>query len=428
MNKSVTQVLLLAAVLCAALAPARAAIQAPCSNAIVLPGPNVDVFILPVRAESKLTQRGRELATVVQRHVLFAALKYQSIAVAELTGDAEDCRYELIAPRILSTMRKGQAAVFLWARMFEQDDAIRLQSTVSFSVVGSPDTYEWPLGEGETATARSSVPAEPVRFSARKIPLDFLQMLEGAQRESRRLHASPDSASPAQELPSDPQARFGFEVTGTQNDWMQVRVFPTGETGWIPAHALADGSILKGAFPELYFVDGLIGYYQLKNRAARGGDDAGTRRLLEATRGSFNRYLDQAEGRAESDARALAAIFKGNATLRAATLPWSTAVLQAAAADFRLAQRQAPASTTATSFALACTSALCARGACDVGGNQLHTQYLGAIARDPTSAELVSNLNAFYAVAEKGGVKIDLSPEQISKQRSVTRRLQDTMR
>jgi hypothetical protein len=413
----------------AMLAPVRAGIQTPCNDPTVLSGPKVHVFILPYQAESKLTQRGRELATIVQRHVLFAALKYQSIAVAELTGEAQECRYEKLAQSVYSRLKNGQAAIFLWGRVFEQGDAIRLQSTVAFSMVGSTDRYEWTLDRDSGAKTQATVPADPVIFSPRVIPLNFLQMLEPAQREARRLHASPDSASPAMELPNDPDARFGFEVMETRNDWMHVRLFPSRDTGWIPAHALTDGSNLKGTFPELYFVDALIGYHQLwgtPNRTAVGDP----RRTLTATRRSFDEYLNQAASRAESDARALAAILKGNATLRASGSAdaWSTDALQEAEKDYQNAQRQAPASTVANNFSLACASALCTRGVCGEGANRLHAQYLDAIARDPTSKELITNLNAFYEVAEKGRIAIGIPPDQLAQQRTVAKRLQETMR
>jgi hypothetical protein len=391
----------------AMLAPVRAGIQTPCNDPTVLPGPKVHVFILPYQAESKLTQRGRELATIVQRHVLFAALKYQSIAVAELTGEARECQYETLAKSVYSRLKNGQAAIFLWGRIFEQGDAIRLQSTVAFSMVGSTDRYEWTLDRASATKTQATVPTDPVIFSPRVIPLNFLQMLEPAQREARRLHASPDSASSAMELPNDPDARFGFEVMETRNDWMRVRLFPSREEGWIPAHALTDGSNLKGTFPELYFVDALIGYHQLWSTPTRAavGDP---RRTLAATRRSFDEYLNQAASRAESDARALAAILKGNATLRASggADEWSNDALQEAEKDYQNAQRQAPASTVANNFSLACASALCARGVCGEGANRLHAQYLDAIARDPTS----------------------IPPDQLAQQRTVAKRLQETMR
>jgi len=90
----------------------------------VLPGPKVHVFILPYRAQGKLTARGRELATIVQRHVLFAALKYRSIAVAELTGQAEDCEASETMERVQRRLADGQTAIFLWGRLFEQGEAI----------------------------------------------------------------------------------------------------------------------------------------------------------------------------------------------------------------------------------------------------------------------------------------------------------------
>lgn len=413
--------------ICLASLRVSAGIQSPCADPMVLPGPKVQVFILPYQAEGRLTAQGRELETIVQRHVLFAALKYRSIAVSELTGEAKQCGFERTAARVNSRLQDGQAAIFLWGRLFEQGDSIRLQSTVAFSMHGNADTIEWSLGDGEPGDTSATVPADPVMFSPRKIPLSFVQMLGPAQRAARRFHSEPVATSSYFDLPSDPQARFGYEVLEVRDDWMHIRLLPAGGQGWIPAHALASADNLKGTFPELYFVDGLIGYHQLWNASARPAS-TDQRRILDQTRASFDRYIKEAAGRAESEARALAAILKGNATLRAAGGDaWSTEVLQQAQALYRDAQQLAPTSTAAGSFFLACSSALCARGACAEGSDRLHQQFLSAIARDPTSTELVANLDKFYRAAQGGRIKLSASPEQIAEQKAKTSRVQREM-
>jgi hypothetical protein len=414
-------------ILCLAALPAAAGVISPCSDPLVLPGPKVQVFIMPYQAQGRLTSRGRELATILQRHVLFAALKYRSIAVEELTGEPELCAPERIMSRVGRELKDGQAAIYLWGRLFEQGDSIRLQSTVAFSMHGSADTLQWSLGGEASHGASATVPADPVLFAARQIPLSFLQAIEPAYREARRFHRAPDAASSFFDLPNDPDARFGYEVLETRNDWMHIRLIPQGDDGWVPAHALASADNLKGTFPELYFVDGLIGYHQLWRAGSRPATDD-PRRMLELTRASFDRYIQQAAGRAESEARALAMILKGNATLRAAGgAAWSTETLQHAQALYRDAQQLAPTSTIASSFFLACSSALCARGACAEGSDQLHQQYLRAIARDPTSTELVTNLDRFYGAAQGGRIRLSAPADQIAEQRARTNRVQREM-
>jgi hypothetical protein len=417
---------------------AHAGIMSPCSDPTVLPGPKVAVYILPYTADSQLTTRGRELATVVQRHVLYAALKYPSIAVAELTGNANECGVDRITQRVLGKLKSGQSAIFLWGRMFEQADAIYLQSTVMFAMRGATDTLEWTVTSDTTGATRASIPTTPVSFTPRRIPLYFLTMLEPAQREARRLHREPNTTSQYFDLPADPEARFGYEVLESRDDWMHVRIFGAGgggDSGWIPAHALASGEELKGAFPELYFVDGLIGYHTLwrpKVTAAVGATLPGnpsTARILGATRISFDRYLSESTGRAEADARALAAVLEGNATLRASNEnPWSVAILQSAETDYEKARGFAPMSTVAGNFFLACGSALCARGACTQGADRLHEQYLAAISRDPTSTELVGNLAVFYDAAQGGRIKVATPPAALEEQRVLTRSAAEAMK
>jgi hypothetical protein len=413
-------------ILCAVALPAAAGVQSPCDDPIILPGPKVQVFIMPYQAQGQLTARGHELATILQRHVLFAALKYPSIAVAELTGEVKQCTPEKIMSRVGAKLQDGQAAIFLWGRLFEQGDAIRLQSTLAFTMHGSPDKLQWSLGDAAN-DASASVPSDPVLFAARQIPLDLLQAIQPAYREARRFHNAPDASSSFFDLPDSPEARFGYEVLETRNDWMHIRLIPGGGDGWVPAHALASADNLKGSFPELYFVDGLIGYHQLWGVGSRPAA-ANPGRMLELTRASFDRYLQQAAGRAESEARALAMILKGNATLRAAGQgEWSTQTLQQAQALYSEGRELAPTSTIASNFFLACSSALCARGACAGGSDQLHEQYLLAIARDPTSTELVTNLDRFYGAAQSGRIRLNVPADQVAEQRARTSRVQREM-
>lgn len=404
---------------------ARAGDMSPCDRPTVFEQASVQVFVLPYHATGKLTAQGRALATIAQRHVLFAALKYPSIGIIELTGDAKECTYQKISQRVTDRLRDGQTAIFMWGHLYEQADAIRLQSSVAFAKRGSVDALQWDLGGG-AGTARASVPATPIMFAPRQIPMDLLPMLEPAQREARRLRREPDAGSPYFDLPGDPEARFSYEVLEARDDWMHIRLFPSRDQGWIPAHALLSGDNLKGTFPELYFVDALIGYHQLWREPALS--DAARRRVLASTRASFDRYLDHALGRAESDAHALAMVLKGNAILRGSgSTAWPTAVLQEAQGHYRRARELAPASTVASNFYLACSSALCARSACAEGSDAVHRQYLDAIGRDPTSAELVGNLETFYSAAQSGSIRVSAPPEEIARQKERAREVQSKL-
>jgi len=400
---------------------ARAGELSPCDSPMVLPGPRVQVFILPYRAESKMTLPGRQLATIMQRHVLFAALKYPSIAIEELTSTGAPCDIERVQQKVLPRLAQGQVAIFLWGRLFEQGDSIRLQSTVSFNAQAS-DTMTWRIQGDDTAKVNATVPSDPIFFAPRTIPLSFLSMLQSAQAEARRLHRAPDSSSPSWELPQSPDARFGFEVTETKDDWMHIRLIPGGDNGWVPAHALANADELKGAFPELYFVDGLIGYHQLLvNETIR--NSPARQRVVDGALASFDQYIQLSNGRAESDARALAAILKGNVRLRSSGQSgWSVEALQAAQIDYEQAEKLSPTSTTANRFYLACTSALCDRGACAEGSEHVHDKFLAAVARNPADQELLKNLNVFYGAAERGNFKVELKDRTVAAQRAIVER------
>jgi hypothetical protein len=262
----------------------------------------------------------------------------------------------------------------------------------------------------------------------RKIPLEFLGQLAAADKEARQLHKEPAAGSPFATLPADPMARYTFEVVETRNDWMHVRLKSLHMEGWIPAHALANADELKGAFPELYFIDGLIGYEQLfGTREER--PLVGNQLVLEVTKASFDRYLQLTADRGESEPRALAAILKGNAVLRASGAETRTRdELLEAQRHYAEARSIAPGLTAANSFYLACSSALCVRGDCGQGADDLHAAYLAAISRDPTSRELVDNLAIFYKAARAGRVKLALSDSALADQQNIVKQVQASRR
>ncbi len=397
---------------------AQAGAMSPCNDPVVFQGARVQVFILPFRAEGPLSARGRELVTVLQRHVLHSALKYHSLGVVELTGDDDLCSYEGTTAEVRRRLGKGQSAIFVSGRMFEQREAMLLQTRVEFSAPGAPEVLSWSLGPGDAA-ATATVPPDPVDFAPRAIPIAYLQQLAAAQAGARRMYEAPDPSSSFWELPADPEARFGYVVLEARDGWMRVQLSRGAGEGWMRTDALAASTDLQGTFPELYFIDGLIGYQLLAgiNSSAPAGPGAGAtagdRRTLQATLDSFDRYLAATKGRAES--------VQGNAVLRAAPRPWPTPQLQAAERHYLAARELAPTSTVANTFALACGSALCARGACSLDPDRLHEGFVEAVGRDPGSRELVGNLEQFYAAAQRGSLKVTMPADEIARQRELTK-------
>lgn len=417
---------LLGAALAVSATSARAGAASPCDDPVVFEGARVQVFILPFRAEGPLSARGRELVTVLQRHVLHAALRYHSLGVVELTGDDELCSYERTTAAVRRRLGKGQTAIFLSGRMFEQRDAMLLQTRVEFAVPGAPEVLSWNLGPGDEPATTATVPADPVDFAPRAIPIAYLQQLAAAQAGARRIYEAPDPASSFWELPADPEARFGFVVLDARDGWMRVQLSPGTGGGWMRTDALAASTDLQSTFPELHFIDGLIGYHLFPNTSPPGlaangpGGTTRDRRTLQATLDSFDRYLAATHGRAESEARALAKVLQGNAILRATPEPWPTPQLQAAERHYLAARELAPTSTVASTFALACGSALCARGACSLDADRLHEAFVEAVGRDPSSRELVGNLAQFYAAAQRGSLKVNMPADELARQRDLT--------
>jgi hypothetical protein len=400
---------------------AHAGMMSPCDDPTVLSGAKVQVFIFPYESERALTTKGRALATVMQRHVLFAALKYQSIGVAELTESDGPCNYERVAGRVRARLRPGQTAIFLYGRVFEQASNIYLKSSVSVATDRKQAELLWSLASQPQATMSTTIPLNVGGFAPRTIPIDFLERLESSQQQARKVHSEPDVDAPFKELPAGPSERFTFLVLDARNDWMRIRVLSSGIEGWVPAHALATGQELKGEFPELHFVDALIGYYSLTRGAA------GQEKLLGLTQASLARYLQETESRSESDPRAMALLLMGNSRLRAAGAQWGTATLQAARDDYRRSTAASPSWTPAQSHLLACTALLCARGACGDDSRSLEARYLEAIGRDPTSRELIDGLSAYYEAVALERLPTTQSPEVLADQRAKLREVQARM-
>jgi hypothetical protein len=417
---------LLAAALALLTSRADAGAMSSCDDPVVFQGARVQVFVLPFIAEGPLSARGRELVTILQRHVLHAALKYHSLGVVELTGDDALCSYERTTAEVRRRLKQGQVAIFVSGRMFEQREAMLLQTRVEFSAPGAPEVLRWRLGATASDVTTATVPPEPVDFAPRSIPIGYLQQLQEAQAGARRIYSAPDPAASFWELPADPDARFGFVVLDAKEGWMRVEVSNRAGEGWVRTDTLAGAADLKGTFPELHFIDGLIGYHLLTSPGASAlatqdpGAEARSRRTLSATIESFDRYLVATQGRAESEVRALARVLQGNAILRAAPQPWPTPQLQAAQRHYLAARELAPTSTAASTFALACGSALCTRGACSLDADRLHEDFIEAIGRDPSSRELIGDLQAFYAAAQLGKLQIGMPADELGRQRALT--------
>jgi hypothetical protein len=398
----------------------HAGMISPCEDPRTLSGAKVQVFIFPYESDKTLSAQGRALATVMQRHVLFAALKYQSIGVAELTESGGSCKYESVAGRVRAQLGPGQTAIFLYGRVYEQEKNIYLKSSVSVATDPDQALLQWPLAPQQQGTITTTIPLDVGDFAPRTIPIEFLTRLESSQQQARKVHSQPDDTAPFKELPAGPSERYTFLVLDARGDWMHIRVLPFGVDGWIPAHALATGQELKGEFPELHFVDALVGYHSLTKGAA------GQERILGLTQASLGRYLQETESKSESDPRALALLLLGNSWLRAAA-QWSTQTLQTARADYRRSTEASPSWTPAQAHLLACTALLCARGACEGDSRMLEARYLEAIARDPTSRELIDGLSAYYEAAALGRLSTARSPDALAQQRAKLREIQARM-
>jgi hypothetical protein len=171
---------------------ANAGAMSPCSNPIIFDA-NVQVHIFPFTADKTLTREGQALATILQRHVLFAALKYPSIGVQELISDDSACNFGQVVGRISGRLKPGQTGIFMWGRIFEQGGRIYLKSFVSVKAPAGKSEMRWPLAADPQATITTHVPPTIEGFAPRTIPVSFLERLAPSQQMALRIHQQHDA-------------------------------------------------------------------------------------------------------------------------------------------------------------------------------------------------------------------------------------------
>ncbi len=182
---------------------AQAGAMSPCSDPVVFDS-RVQVHIFPFMVETELTEKGRALATLLQRHVLFAALKYPSIGVSELIDDDRPCNPAQVAGRISSRLKTAQTAIFLTGRIFEQDGRIYLKNYVRVKMPEDKRTLNWALAAEPQATSATAIPLEIDGFAPRTIPVSFLERLEPRSSWREGSTRSPTSSHPSPNYPTEP--------------------------------------------------------------------------------------------------------------------------------------------------------------------------------------------------------------------------------
>jgi hypothetical protein len=397
------------------IARARAAAIGPCENPVVFEGTPVQVFILPYSGQGELIGPARALVNVLQRQVLYSALKYPSIGVVQLQGNALFCRPDRVTSEVRSRLTTGQTALFLSGRLFEQSSVVYLQSNVSVMHQGPPDSLTLGLGTVSNPTVSSATPTEAVRFAPRAIPVQVLGQLQATNDRTMRLFDEPSPDAHSVPLNVGTSDRFAYFVVGARDAWMHVQLLPAGGTYWLSVPSLESNQDAARLFPELLFVDALVGYQHLANQSH--AEAAGSAGILKYVSFDLGHYLELTVRSPELEARSLAEILQGNAVL------WATGTdsksLGEARDHYDRARTIAPSYTPAASFYLAASSALCSRGVCPGGAERLHSEYTDALARDPTSGEIMSNLLAVYQVAGSGRLTLGLSRDDIASQVTV---------
>jgi hypothetical protein len=412
--------LLACAALCAA-AGAQAGARLDCAEARVFSDAAVNVLVMPYRNEAgafDAKAAGARLAALVQQEALFAMLKYGSVGATELTGDDPRCDVRAAIERVTRAsnhgLRPGHGLAIIWGRIYEEKSQIYLQSYIRFLRGGEPETLtaELPADGGAPLRLAARLPAQAAAMVPRRLTRQDLAQIEKRSAGTLVLRDRPSESAPGTPLASSPLEPLSYGVVGAQGDWMQIRSFVTGQSGWVLARSGDNEWALRRFLPELAYLDGVVGYLRLRTLKAQ--PYAGNpRRIYNWMQQAFAGY-ERAVGRdAAPEAIGLARAMMGFALWTEPRLEGSRAQ---AAAHFREALQLMPASPHARVLAAVTGPALAESARADKASlASINQGLLGAVAIDPRNAPALANLQSLYELAGRDPEVSPYAPEEIQK-------------
>ena len=118
--------------------------------------------------------------------------------------------------RVIANLAQGQTAIFLSGRIFEQNEKVYLQSSITLPEVNE-NTVTWPL-DVDSQTVRSSLPHGDILFSTREVSSTLVATLRDGQHKLLKVHESASASSPSWNLSDDPNQHFSYTSLAVPND------------------------------------------------------------------------------------------------------------------------------------------------------------------------------------------------------------------
>ena len=395
------------ALLCAA-EDASAGGRLPCEQARVFSDAAVNALVLPYRTEAKVSfnekSAGARLAALIQQETLFSMLKYGSVGATELVserGDLCDVRNVLLRITRENTLRAGRGLAMIWGRIYEEESQLYLQSYIRFLRRDEQETIQVDLSApgNQTLQFSGSLPAQAIAMMPRCLTRKDLAEIEERSAQTLILHKEPRDNAPGKRLVASTPEPLTYGVVGAKGDWMQIRSYVTGETGWVRARIENERWALRRFLPELAYLDGVIAYLRLRT-APRVPLTSDPKRIYGWMESAFTNFETAVGKDAVPEATGLAKAMMGLLVWTQPALATGADARSRGAQLFQEAVERMPASSDARVLA-AITSPFLTRGpAADKEALiKIDHGLLGAVALDPRSASALANLERLYQFA-----------------------------
>jgi hypothetical protein len=397
------------AVSCSLLISARAdagAAGVACSRPFVFSGAAVNVVFLPYRYAGttlNVTQTSLKLSALAQVDTLFSIVKYGSVGAVQLTvsNDAEDrqCTADIVARKLLgqqtgaaATLAPGRSAVLAWGRFYEEAGQTYVQTYVR--IIGNTaavDAMNATIGGHEF---RGRLSSTGFAFAPRVVSSADLDQIQRRAMDTLKLYTQPDPSSPSKPMRVDLSEPIVYSVTEVRGEWMQIKGYANGLSGWVRGDVSLSEWSLRGKMPEFVFIEGIVGF--LKARSGSATSDATAQRLAV---GTLRRTIDEfnaTKTRIASPAPLALAVGKqmmGMLLLRA-DAPADD--LTTAVSSFSGAASLVPYSADAVNLELMARLMLAAKQSGDAGDARAYIdRWTQALGREPGNVDALNNFQAF---------------------------------
>ena len=311
----------LASVLLCLAIPAYGGEISPCDDPIILPGPEVNVVVLPyvtgTTDKPELVESGSHLSGLIQTNVLLSILKYGKVGSIRLVGSPDKCNHDRVLSEIVdrygnNSILANRGLVMVWGRIYEDKNDLFVQSYVLFRRLAHYDvgeTFQFPIilsGGPQMLTARLS--GQSFAMAPRHLTLQELEEISTVFQSSKIVHTDANDQSPGEPFQIGAKGAW-FSVEESRGEWIRIVASHRDngsrfqQEGWLHAGASLGSTSLNQKLPELDFVEGIVGYlaYSVNRRPS----------YAVSAEAVLQRYEGQPDSRKSAEADAVAKQLRG---------------------------------------------------------------------------------------------------------------------